>query len=60
MKSKKRPLTIKLPGFLSEDEIGLGDLIKSATSVVGIKPCNGCEQRASILNNWVIFNSKKN
>ncbi|KJU82908.1 hypothetical protein MBAV_004901 [Candidatus Magnetobacterium bavaricum] len=47
-------MKIKLPGFISE-EVGLGDVIKSVTSTVGIKPCGGCEKRAETLNNWVSF-----
>jgi hypothetical protein len=46
---------IRLPGFISEKEIGLGDIIKRATSAIGIKPCGGCERRAAALNQWVIF-----
>ena len=36
---------VRLPGFLIEEEVGLGDLIKKATYAMGIKPCGGCEQR---------------
>ena len=37
------PHRVRLPGFISDEEIGLGDVIKRATSYVGIKPCGGCE-----------------
>ena len=57
-KNGKTALKIQIPGFISENEIGLGDLIKRATSSVGIKTCGGCDHRASILNNWFVFNSK--
>ena len=46
---------IRLPGFLIEEEIGLGDVIKHVTYVVGIKPCAGCETRATKLNRWLTF-----
>jgi len=46
---------VRLPGFIAEEEVGLGDLIKRATSAVGIKPCAGCERRAELLNRWVVF-----
>lgn len=46
---------IRLPGFLVEDEIGLGDVVKNATYAMGIKPCGGCQQRAAALNRWLIF-----
>jgi len=55
---KNKPYNINLPGFLVENETGLGDIIKRATSAIGIKPCGGCERRASMLNNWIVFNRK--
>jgi hypothetical protein len=54
---KPRPFRVRLPGFLLGEEIGLGDAIKRATYVVGIKPCGGCEKRAATLNRWVHFSS---
>jgi hypothetical protein len=46
---------VSLPGFLIEEEIGLGDVVKRATYAMGIKPCGGCEQRAAALNRWMVF-----
>jgi hypothetical protein len=46
---------VRLPGFLVEEEVGLGDLIKRVTYVMGIKPCSGCEKRAAALNRWMTF-----
>ena len=46
---------MRLPGFLIEEEVGLGDLIKKATYAMGIKPCGGCEKRATALNRWMTF-----
>jgi hypothetical protein len=46
---------VRLPGFVADEEIGLGDVIKRATSYIGIKPCGGCERRAAALNRRVIF-----
>lgn len=46
---------VHLPGFITEEEIGLGDVIKRATSYIGIKPCGGCEKRAATLNRWMVF-----
>jgi hypothetical protein len=51
------PHRVRLPGFLIEDEIGLGDVVKRATYAIGITPCGGCEQRAQTLNRWVRFHS---
>lgn len=53
--SKPRPYRVRLPGFAREKEIGLGDMVKRATSAVGVKPCGGCEQRAAVLNRWAVI-----
>lgn len=52
---QSRAHRVRLPGFLIEEEIGLGDAIKRATYAMGIKPCGGCEKRAAALNTWVHF-----
>ena len=49
---------VRLPGFISDEEAGLGDVIKRATSYIGIKPCGGCERRAAVLNRWVTFTGR--
>ena len=46
---------VRLPGFVIEEEIGLGDMVKRATYAMGIKPCGGCEKRAAVLNHWIVF-----
>jgi hypothetical protein len=53
--AEQAPHRVRLPGFLTEEDIGLGDVIKRATSYLGIKPCGGCEQRAAALNRWMVF-----
>jgi hypothetical protein len=53
--SEREPHRVRLPGFIVEDEIGLGDAIKRATYAMGIKPCGGCEKRAAALNRWTVF-----
>ncbi|MGH9433150.1 MAG: hypothetical protein ACRD3T_16585 [Terriglobia bacterium] len=50
-----QPRRVRLPGFLIEEEIGLGDAIKRVTYAMGIKPCGGCEKRAAALNRWMHF-----
>jgi hypothetical protein len=45
----------RFPGFISEEPMGLGDVIKRVTSTFGIKPCGGCERRAAALNRWIAF-----
>lgn len=54
---KTEPLAyrVRLPGFIKEEEVGLGDVIKKVTYAMGIKPCTGCEKRAAALNRWMRF-----
>jgi|GEM_PF-621117 len=50
-----QPHRIRLPGFLNEKEIGLGDAIKRVTYAMGVRPCGGCNRRAAALNRWMTF-----
>jgi hypothetical protein len=59
MEQGQRPrYQVRLPGFIPDEEIGLGDVIKRVTYAVGIKPCGGCERRAAVLNRWVSFSGR--
>jgi hypothetical protein len=49
------PHRVRLPGFLIEEEIGLGDVIKRVTYAMGVNRCSGCEKRAAVLNRWMRF-----
>jgi hypothetical protein len=53
--AERPPHRVRLPGFLIEEEMGLGDAIKRVTYAMGIKPCGGCEKRAAALNQWMQF-----
>jgi hypothetical protein len=46
---------VRLPGFIGAEDIGLGDVVKRATSYFGIRACGGCEQRRIALNRLVAF-----
>jgi hypothetical protein len=48
---------VRLPGFITGDEIGLGDVVKRTTSYLGIQSCGNCERRAARLNRWLVFTS---
>lgn len=55
---QRQPHRVRMPGFLLEstqEEVGLGDVIKKTTSFIGIRPCGGCEERAQALNRWMRF-----
>jgi hypothetical protein len=50
-----QPQRVRLPGFVPDQEIGLGDAIKRASSYFGARPCAGCERRRVALNRWMTF-----
>lgn len=52
---KPEPPRLRLPGFVREEEIGLGDLITRAATAIGVRPCGGCGRRATTMNRWVAF-----
>ena len=58
-KPERQPYRVRLPGFITEEEIGLGDVIKRVTSTFGIPPCDGCAQHAAILNRWMVFSNRR-
>lgn len=53
--AERRPLKLRLPGFVREQDIGLGDAFRKATYAMGIRPCGGCDSRTAALNRWVRF-----
>jgi hypothetical protein len=53
------PRRVRLPGFVGDEPVGLGDAVKRATSRVGIRPCGGCAKRAAALNRWVEFTGRR-
>jgi hypothetical protein len=50
---------VRLPGFIIDEDVGLGDVVKRMTYAAGIRPCGGCEQRAAMLNHWLIFSGPR-
>lgn len=58
-KSERARYSVRLPGFISDEDIGLGDVIKRVTYAVGIKPCGGCERRAAALNRRMMFSGRR-
>ena len=56
---RREPHKFGVPGFNPETETGLGDLIKRATSTLGIKPCGGCRERAARMNSWMVLTGRR-
>jgi hypothetical protein len=56
---RTQPYRVRLPGFVSDEEVGLGEVVKRATSTVGIRSCGGCNRRAETLNRWFAFSGRR-
>lgn len=56
---ERKPRTVRLPLFVSDEPVGLGDVVKRATSSIGIKPCGGCADRAARMNSRVAFTGRR-
>jgi hypothetical protein len=54
-RDESRPHRLRLPGFLNDEELGLGDAITRATAKFGLRPCGGCQRRAAAFNRWLLF-----
>jgi hypothetical protein len=52
---KADPHRVRLPGFVRDEDIGLGDAVKRMTYAMGVRPCGGCERRAAAMNRWMVF-----
>jgi hypothetical protein len=52
---QSKPYRVRLPGFVADEAIGLGDVVQRVTYAIGIKPCGGCERRANAMNRWMVF-----
>ena len=57
--SDRLPHEVRLPGFILDEDMALGSVVKRVTSAFGIRPCGGCEQRAATLNRWLVFTGRR-
>jgi hypothetical protein len=53
------PRRVRLPRIVTDDDIGLGDVVKRVTTAVGVRPCMGCAKRAEALNRRLVFHSRR-
>ena len=58
-RTNNEPFQVRLPGFVSDKEVGVGDLIKRATMAAGIHPCGGCGRRAEALNRRFVVTGRQ-
>ena len=54
-----KPFQVRLPGFVGDEEIGLGEVIKRATAAAGLRPCGGCMRRAEALNHRLVVTGRR-
>jgi hypothetical protein len=51
----RSPVPLRIPVPFLQQQTGLGDFLKAATSAVGIKPCAPCQKRAEALNRRIVL-----
>lgn len=56
---RNKPFIVRLPGFVSDESVGLGEAVKRLTTHAGIRPCGGCDRRAAALNRWIVFSGPR-
>ena len=59
VKTEPSPRRVRLPGFILDEDVGLGSVVKRVTSTFGIRTCGGCERRAAKLNRWLVFTGSR-
>jgi hypothetical protein len=57
-RAQEQPFRVRLPGFITHEEMGLGEVIQRVTYAMGVRTCKGCENRAIALNRWITFHGK--
>jgi hypothetical protein len=55
----RQPHRVRLPGFVADDDVGIGDVVTRATHAFGIRRCGSCERRAAMLNRWLVFSARR-
>lgn len=55
---ERQPYRVRLPSFVSDEDIGLGNAITRAISLFGIQPCDSCKRRAAALNRWLVISGR--
>jgi hypothetical protein len=50
---------VRLPGFVGDDGIGLGELAERITHALGVTPCGGCQKRARRLDRWITVSGRR-
>jgi hypothetical protein len=57
--TEREPYRLRLPGFVSDEEVGAGELVKRVTNYLHIRPCAGCEGRARWLNRRLVITGRR-
>jgi hypothetical protein len=58
-RAQARPPHARLPGFISDKEVGLGDAVAHVAQRLGIRACGGCARRAAALNRLIVFTRRQ-
>jgi hypothetical protein len=56
-KPHSKPYQVRLPGFIPDEAVGLGDVLQRVTYTMSVKPCGGCERRAAAMKKWMVLHA---
>lgn len=56
---RRARVEVRVPGFVDDRVIGLGDAIQHVTATAGIRRCGGCARRAEALNRLVALRGRR-
>jgi len=57
-RASRPPHRVRLPGFVTDEDVGLGEAIKRVTRTLGVRTCGSCERRARALDRWLVFTGR--
>ena len=49
------PFRVRLPGFVAQEAVGLGDVVNRFGHAIGMTPCGACRERRARLNRFLVF-----
>lgn len=55
----QQPTRVRIPGFITEHDLGLGEALQRITTYFHIPACDGCARRAAVLNRWMTLSGRR-
>jgi hypothetical protein len=59
MDRPQAPFRVRLPGFVGDEDLDLGELVSRVAATAGLRPCGGCAGRREALDRWVVLSRRR-